>query len=301
MPRWAERLTKRLMTVANQCDGKASMTSPQPLPFDALIDQLVPHVLSAARLELAYLAEGVATEHKQDKSPVTVADREAEDILLAALASAAPGIPVVAEEQTSAGRYPDIVSRAFFVDALDGTREFIRGGNEFTINIGLIEDRAPVFGLIYAPSFGELFVTRAPGTAVKMLLAPDAQWRGLADANAPAAVRLTGRDPDRSRLVAFNRRSTKGASAEFLTNLGVDMRLPLSSSLKFCRLAEGEGDLYARFGDTCEWDTAAGHAILQAAGGSVTEPDGTPLVYRHLTPQFLNPHFVAWGRQSLVG
>lgn len=277
------------------------MTPSPPLPFDALIDRLVPHVLSAARLELAYLAEGVTTEHKHDKSPVTIADREAEDILLAALASAAPGIPVVAEEQTSAGHYPDVVDRAFFVDALDGTREFVRGGDEFTINIGLIENRAPVFGLIYAPRFGELFVTRAPGTAVKVVLAPDAQWHGFGAINTPAAIPLTGRDPDRSRLVAFNRRSTKGASAEYLTGLGVDVRLPLSSSLKFCRLAEGEGDLYARFGDTCEWDTAAGHAILQAAGGSVTEPDGTPLVYRHLVPHFLNPHFVAWGRQPLGG
>lgn len=272
------------------------------MPFDGLIDGLLESVLAAARLELQYLANGVETERKLDKSPVTAADREAEEILLVGLQRAAPDIAVIAEEAVSAGHIPDFKTRAFFVDALDGTRKFIKGSSEFSINIGLIEKGAPVFGLIYAPKYGELFVTRGPGHAIKVMLAADTKpVAPIATlAAAPTSIRLTGRDPDHSALVAFNSLSTQGASAEFLTRLGVSERQPLGSSLKFCRIAEGLGDLYARFGDTCEWDTAAGHAILEAAGGTVTEPDGTPLQYWHIKPGFLNPHFVAWARRPIL-
>ncbi|HET6389302.1 3'(2'),5'-bisphosphate nucleotidase CysQ [Hyphomicrobium sp.] len=262
---------------------------------DALIAALLPAVRAAGRLEMAHFTNGVKFEKKADRSPVTAADQEAEAILLAALAQVAPDVPVVAEEQIAAGGACEYAKRFFLVDALDGTRLFIRGKPEFSINIALVEDGRTRFGLIYVPPTERLFVTRSDGGSYEARMAPS-------DETPFAALklkRLQTRKPDPSALVAFNSRGTGSASASLLDVLGVKDARPLGSSMKFCLIAAGEGDLYARFGETYEWDTAAGQAILEAAGGTVAKIDGTPLTYGHFDRGYRNPYFIAWGRQPL--
>ncbi len=265
--------------------------------FDSLGTLLLPAVLEAGRLEMRHFAAGVTIEKKADKSPVTVADREAEDIILAALARVVPDVPVVAEEAMAAGRIPAPSDRYLLVDALDGTQLFIRGKPEFSINIALIDQQKPVFGLIYLPATGKLYVTRQDGNAYGATVLPDHDDAQLA---AVMFTRLATRDPVAGELVAFNSRSTGGASADFLAKLNVKEARPLGSSMKFCLIAAGEGDLYARFGRTYEWDTAAGQAILEAAGGCVTTMDGQPLSYGRSGENYLNPHFIAWARRSMA-
>ncbi|MBX9683866.1 MAG: 3'(2'),5'-bisphosphate nucleotidase CysQ [Hyphomicrobium sp.] len=272
------------------------MTSGSFFDCDSLGRALLPAVLEAGRLELAHLSSGVVIEHKADKSPVTIADREAEAIIVASLAMAMPNVPVVAEEAAADGRLPAPSQRFFLVDALDGTRLFIRGKPEFSVNIALIDNGRPVFGLIYAPAFARLYMTKSDRLSYVSALQPDAPDDVIA---APPWRQLVSRAPDFDNLTAFNSRTASGASGELLKALGVADSRPLGSSLKFCHLAAGEGDLYVRFGDTFEWDTAAGQAILEAAGGTVTGIDGAALTYGHANRRYLNPHFVAWGRQPL--
>ena len=262
---------------------------------DALINALLPAVREAGRLEMAHFTKGVKFVQKADRSPVTAADHEAESVLLAALSKVAPDIPVVAEERISAGAACEYARRFFLVDALDGTRLFIRGKPEFSINIALVEDGKARFGLIFLPPSERLFVTRADGAAYEARLHLSTREQS------PSVefARISTRAPDPAALVAFNSRGAGSASTNLLKTLNVLDARPLGSSMKFCLIAAGEGDLYARFGETCEWDTAAGQAILEAAGGSVTTLDGLPLSYGHYERRFRNPHFVAWGRQPL--
>lgn len=264
---------------------------------DAMLRDLMPAVLEAARLEMMHFTAGVIIERKADKSPVTIADREAEAIILAALNKVAPDIAIVAEEAAANGFLPAASDRFFLVDALDGTHLFVKGRPEFSINIALVENTKATFGLIFNPAAGRLYVTKADGKAYTTLVplnATAAQLDGL------AYEQLCARYADAKNLVALNSRASGGASADLLHSLGVAEARPMGSSLKFCLLAAGEGDLYARLGDTYEWDTAAGQAILEAAGGSVTLLDGQSLSYGHAGRQYLNPHFVAWGRTPMI-
>jgi 3'(2'), 5'-bisphosphate nucleotidase len=262
-----------------------------------LCEALLPAVLEAGRLEMRHFSNGVKIEKKADKSPVTAADREAEAIIVAALARVLPDVPVVAEEAASEGVLPPPARRFVLVDALDGTRQFIAGKPEFSINIAIVEDTRPVFGLIYGPASGSLYVTRSGGLACAADVMPDADLGALKGLNwSTLRVRAT----DRTNLLAFNSRTAGGASADFLAELNVKDARPLGSSLKFCLIAKGEGDIYARFGATCEWDTAAGQAILEAAGGTVATLDGKPLSYGKAAGGYLNPHFVAWGGPPLL-
>ena len=263
---------------------------------NSLTNALLPAVLEAGRLEMRHFTGGVAIEHKADRSPVTAADREAEAIILAALARLAPDIPVVAEEAASAGLLPPAASRFFLVDALDGTRLFVKGKPEFTVNIALIENARPVFGLVYVPPTGSLYITRDDGHSYAATILPDAPDSSIGNM---VHERLTSRPPDPANLLAFNSRTAGGASSDFLNRLGVKEARPLGSSLKFCLIAKGEGDIYARFGETYEWDTAAGQVILEAAGGTVATLDGATLTYGKANKAYLNPHFIAWGRQPL--
>ncbi len=262
---------------------------------DALIAALLPAVREAGRLEMAHFTNGVKFEQKADRSPVTAADREAEAVLLAALSRVAPDVPVVAEEEIAAGASCEYARRFFLVDALDGTRLFIRGKPEFSINIGFVEDGKTRFGLIYLPPSERLFVTRSDGGSYETRLS----YRDEAPFAALHFTRLTTRTPDLDALVAFNSRGSGSASSDLLATLKVRDAKPLGSSMKFCLIAAAEGDLYARFGETYEWDTAAGQAILEAAGGCVTKIDGTPLTYGHYDRGFRNPYFIAWGREPL--
>ncbi|HRN88099.1 3'(2'),5'-bisphosphate nucleotidase CysQ [Hyphomicrobium sp.] len=265
--------------------------------FPSLAEALLPSVLAAGAVEMRHHAAGVTVETKNDSSPVTVADREAEAILLEGLRTAAPGVPVVAEECVAAGDVPVKGSAYFLVDPLDGTREFIKGSSEFTVNIGLVVDGVPVFGMIYAPVIGALFVTLGRGRAVETAirvdeLAPSLTNRPLKD--------LATRTPDLDALIVVTSRSHRAESVEaFLAGYAVAEVRRGGSSLKFCQIARGDADFYVRLGPTNEWDTAAGQAILIAAGGCVTTLDGTPLPYG-TTPDMINPPFVAWSRAPIA-
>ncbi len=273
------------------------------LEFAALADALLPAVLEAGALEMRYFRNGVAVNHKSDASPVTAADQEAEVILLAALRRVAPNIPVIAEEAASAGNIPTIGSEFFLVDPLDGTREFVSGSPDFTVNIALVRDGSPYFGIVYAPATGQLFVglgnTYQPEAAIEVLVPPDATHiRHLAELN-PRAIQC--RSADLTALTVVSSRSHRTAEVEeFLSPFNVRERRHVGSSLKFATVARGDADLYPRIGSINEWDTAAGHAVLVAAGGAVTTFDGLPLTYGKVAAKFLNPDFIAWGSADLA-
>jgi 3'(2'), 5'-bisphosphate nucleotidase len=259
-----------------------------------LAEGLLSVALAAARVQMAHFGTGVEVERKSDHSPVTAADRQAEEIILAALAGVAPGVPVIAEEEVAAGRIPTITGPFFLVDPLDGTKGFIKGRPEFTINIGLIEARVPVFGLLYAPALADFYVTLASNEAANARLEPTSGVRSLAECGLRP---LRTRVPDPHALVALTSQSHLNRATEgFLNSYNVIERRALASSLKFGLIAKGEADFYPRVGPTCEWDTAAGHAVLVAAGGAVTNIDGAPLLYGNADRAFENPDFVAWGR-----
>jgi 3'(2'), 5'-bisphosphate nucleotidase len=254
-------------------------------------------VLAAGRAEMRHYHDGTTIEIKADATPVTAADREAEAIIVAALRRIRPDVPIVAEEETSAGSLPTIGDRFFLVDPLDGTREFIAHCGEFTINIALVEARRPVFGLVYAPAMGELYVTLAPSEAFMARIAPN---ETAAHLWASGLTRIASRAPDPNALsVIASRLHMNPATELFLAGYRIAERRSAGSSLKFCMIAKGEADLYPRLGQTTEWDTAAGHAVLAAAGGTVTTLDGATLLYGKADAQFRNPDFIAWGRVPL--
>lgn len=224
---------------------------------------------------------GFQVEAKGDLSPVTEADRAAERILLAALGQVAPAIPVIAEEEVAAGRVPPFKDRFFLVDPLDGTKEFIRGGEDYTVNVGLVIDGTPVLGLVYAPEQDRLF---------SGLVGHGARIVEDGERSRPIHTRDAGKP-----MVAVASKSHMNLATERYLAKAAEgaVRLSVGSSLKFCLVAEGLADLYPRLSPTSEWDTAAGHAVLLAAGGRVDGPDGRALTYGKAG--FLNPGFVATG------
>jgi len=250
-------------------------------------------VQRAGRAILDIYAGGLEVRRKDDASPVTDADEAAEEIILADLARLAPDIPVIAEEAVAAGNIPHTGAVFFLVDPLDGTKEFIRGTGEFTVNIGLVDDGAPRLGVIYAPALGDIYITTAAGRAVKARISP----ASVASLAKTAQEELHTRAPVPGRLIAAASRShMNDATHAFLDSHGVAETRSAGSSLKFCVIAAGEADVYPRLGPTSEWDTAAGDAILRAAGGVVLVEDGGPLRYGKAETGYLNPGFVAWGR-----
>ena len=262
--------------------------------MDAAAREFARIALIASDPVMRLYAEGPTARLKADQSPVTVADEEAEAIIMEALARSFPGVPVVAEEACARNGLPlEAPSEAIFVDPLDGTREFLAHNGEFTINIGLISHGAPVAGAVYAPAFGRLWWGGAqafgahvsPGQPIPR---PDP---GLALRTRPAGSPLTALE---SRSHQTPR--TKAAMARLAPVIG----RPMGSSIKFCLIASGEADVCLRFGPTMEWDTAAGDAVLRAAGGMTTAIDGTPLVYGKAAQGFLNPDYIAWGDPAAV-
>jgi len=241
---------------------------------------------AGAEIEAIYGA-GCAAEVKADGSPVTEADRRAEAIILMRLRAAYPHIPVLAEEEACEGCLPEIGSRFFCVDPLDGTRGFLQRNGEFTANIALIEGGEPVAGVVYAPDSHLLyFGARGEGAFRR---------RDLAE---PEPIRT--RKPPPEGLTAVGSRNQQAQGSKGLhASLGIAEFRPSSSSLKFCMLAEGSADVYPRHGRTMEWDTAAGQAVLEAAGGRVMMLEGGreagPLRYGKVEAGFENPHFIAWG------
>jgi 3'(2'), 5'-bisphosphate nucleotidase len=225
-----------------------------------------------------------AVRAKLDKSPVTDADERAEAYILKELAKIAPGIPAIGEELYAAGERPDISGGRFWlVDALDGTTEFTKRGQDFTVNIALIEDGTPVLGVVHAPAL-ELTFWGSPAGAFRQ--------RGN-DVPEPIAVRAPAPDG----LVSLTSRSHRSKEDEFLKDYKIKQDIARGSSLKLCLLAAGEADIHPRLGPTSEWDIAAGHAVLKAAGGSISALDGSgPL--RYGKADIRNPTFVARGRMA---
>jgi len=253
-----------------------------------IADLLDLSIAAGAEIMTVYASE-FDVEIKPDASPVTQADTRAEAIILAGLAKIAPDIPVVAEESVAAGRVPPPSDRFFLVDPLDGSKEFISKNGEFTVNIALIEEGEPVLGVVYAPALGRIWWG---GKAVPAQSAQVEQGK-IADST-PIAVVACG--PQGFRVVGSRSHGTPELDA-YLEKIAVCDFVAAGSSLKFCLLAEGRADLYPRFGRTMEWDTAAGDAILRAAGGTVVTLDGAVLRYgkrdQPSDSDFANPFFIA--------
>jgi 3'(2'), 5'-bisphosphate nucleotidase len=252
------------------------------IDYEALLAPLRALARQAGEAILEIYASDFAVNAKDDRSPVTEADLRAERIILAGLRVLTPEIPTVSEEAAAEGERTDVSGGTFWlVDPLDGTKEFVKRNGEFTVNIGLVVDGVPVAGVLFAPVPNRLFAA-SPGAAT------------VEDGGAPPRP-IACRPPPRDGLIVLSSRSHKDPTAfdAFMRPFTVADTRHTGSSLKFALVAAGEADLYPRFGRTMEWDTAAGHAILNAAGGCLTLPDGTPLTYGK--PDFGNPSVVAWG------
>ncbi len=255
---------------------------------------LNPIMLAAGAEIMRIYATDFAVVTKGDASPVTEADQKAEAIILAGLKHIAPGIPIIAEEEAAAGRFPTTAGRFFLVDPLDGTKEFISKNGEFTVNIALIEDGRPVLGAVYAPALGKIYWGSVGAGAF---------MAGVADGVIGIIRPILVRKP-KGGLIAVGSRSHGGAETQtYLEGYDVADFVAAGSSLKFCLIAEGVADIYPRMGRTMEWDTAAGDAVLRAAGGRVETLDGQPLQYgkrfQDTDGDYANPHFVAFGHESI--
>jgi 3'(2'), 5'-bisphosphate nucleotidase len=246
-----------------------------------LLEQLLPVVRRAGAMIMDIYRTDFEVRGKEDASPVTEADERAEALILPALATLTPEIPVIAEEAVAAGRIPVIGERFWLVDPLDGTREFISRNGEFTVNIGLIEHGEPVLGVVFAPALDRLFA----GAVGAAAFSEENGSRRAISVREPPAEGLT--------VVASRSHGDPAALESFLQGRHVAQLRNAGSSLKICLVAAGEADVYPRLGRTMEWDIAAGHAVLAAAGGRMTRVDGEPLTYGKQA--FANPHFVAWG------
>jgi 3'(2'),5'-bisphosphate nucleotidase len=263
------------------------------------LDQCAPNEIAFFLAEAALAAgpavmeeyeRGCQAQSKQDGSPVTAADHRAEKIICEQLARITPHIDVVAEESTAAGAPIRTAKRFLLVDPLDGTKEFLAGNGEFTLNVALVEDGVPIAGVVYAPALGKIWVGASDAfvgeVALGASLPAETKLRRIATRSAP------------SGLVACASRSHRDPHTEaFLTKLSISEERNIGSSLKFCLIAEGSADVYPRFGPTMEWDTAAGHAVLRAAGGVVLSGDGK-LSYGKFDSGLRNGSFVAWGDPS---
>ena len=261
----------------------------QVIDRDAIADIFAEIVLEAAVAVMAVYTADSHVRQKSDGSPVCDADEAAEAIILSRLAACLPEFPVLAEEAASRGQTEVSQSAFILVDPVDGTREFLSHNGEFTINIGLVVDAKPVAGVVYAPALERLWIGGA--TASTCTVAPGAPLPPLADRR-----RLQTRMPPEQGLTALVSRSHADAATEaFLEKLSIAARVQAGSSLKFCQVAEGKADVYPRFGPTMEWDTAAGDAVLRAAGGIVLDGEGRLLRYGKADVKFKNGPFVAWG------
>ncbi len=269
---------------------------PTPSFSDTRLGALADAALAGAREVMAVYATDFSVEQKADNTPVSDADRSAERAIVAWLSAALPGLPVVAEEAVSGGRAPRVGHSFALVDPLDGTKEFINRNGEFTVNIAIVEDAAPICGVVIAPALSLAYAGSRDGA-----------WKGRIDEGGETVrdwkaikVRRAGPSP----VAVASRSHMTAATKEALRQVKAGERRSIGSSLKFCLLAEAEADFYPRLGPTMEWDTAAGDAVLRAAGGAVVTLDGAPLRYGKVgvagMRDFENPHFLAAGDRSLL-
>jgi len=265
--------------------------SGSPLSFDrdTIAEIFAELALTAAVAVMRVYHTDSHARTKPDKSPVCDADEYAEAIILEGLAAQLPQLPVLAEEAAAHGHKPPCGASFILVDPVDGTREFLSHNGEFTINIGLIIGSAPCAGVVYAPAMNRLWM--AGEKAYSCTISP-----GMALPPLNERTQIHVRPPPAGGWTALASRSHADPETDaFLAALPVSERRAAGSSLKFCFIAEGEADVYPRFGNTMEWDTAAGDAVLRAAGGVVLDPAGAPLRYGKAKEQFKNGPFIAWG------
>jgi 3'(2'), 5'-bisphosphate nucleotidase len=266
-------------------------------PFDAVLpslDVVAQIARRAGALIMQVYGEDFAVRHKDDASPLTVADESAEALIVPALQALVPGWAVVAEEAMAGGHVPVLGRYFWLVDPLDGTREFVARNGEFTVNIALVDGDAPVLGVVYAPALGSGGVLYAGQVG-------QGAWRETGGADGSAMqrnpVRCRARPTYGAVLACSRSHGDEGQLQAWLTAQQPPwpglQRVVAGSALKFGQVAEGRADVYPRFGRTMEWDTAAGHALLRAAGGDVLDLQGRPL--RYGKPGFESPHFVARG------
>ncbi len=270
---------------------------PKPLPTEtqklidnpgALCNMVRRIAIEAGEITLHYfdMAGDSHIEAKSDGSPVTLADREAETLIQMKLEEITKGIPIVGEEAASLGKAPKDFDRDgyfWIVDPLDGTKEFISGGGDYTVNIALIYKGEPILGVVYAPAKGEMYAGHGLGTAIR--------WNEETDTEKQISVRNS---PQGGLVVVASKSHGDESKLErFLEMFKIDKVVKRGSSLKICIIAAGKADLYPRFGPTCEWDTAAADAVLRSAGGVITDVDGKALQYGGSNPKWLNPEFIA--------
>jgi 3'(2'), 5'-bisphosphate nucleotidase len=264
----------------------------RPLCDHAGVDEALLAKLSA-EVAVAGAATLAASRHvriKPDRTPVTDADERSQAILLDAVARLMPGVAVVSEEM--AVRPPRLGDVFVLIDPLDGTKEFVAGSSEYTVNLAIIKDREPVAGIVAVPAAGLIYRGRI-GHGAERLVMP----RGGSGVAHPIRVRTPQRD---SVVAAVSRSHLDSATVALLNQLHVANRIACGSALKFCRIAEGAADIYPRLAPTCEWDVAAGHALVVAAGGTVTLPDGGALRYGETSRDFRVPAFIAWGDRARI-
>jgi 3'(2'), 5'-bisphosphate nucleotidase len=246
----------------------------------------------AGRVIMSVYSPAVRVDTKADGSPVTMADIGAERVIRARLSEILPGVTIIAEESFDAAKQKPVSGPFILVDPLDGTREFISGNGEFTVNIALVESGIPIVGCVYAPALNQLYLAGA--SAYRTELEPGEALARLT----PMQILATRAYPGEGLRAMASRSHLDAESEALLKRLSVNSWKSAGSSLKFCMIAQGDGDIYPRLAPTMEWDTAAGQAVLTAAGGCVIGRDGSPL--RYGKAGFRNDGFVAWGRAPIA-
>lgn len=257
-----------------------------PMNTPDLLEQAYLIAKDAGAAIMAIYARNFSIEEKEDKSPLTEADKAAHDVIVSGLHALPGDIPVLSEEHTEGFAGPDADGRYWLVDPLDGTKEFIKRNGEFTVNIALIEHGKPVLGVVVAPALEVSYLAAEGVGAFKIDKGGKRQ-----------PIHVAGRPGLGTTWRVVGSRSHPSPDlAEWLERLGEHEMVPMGSSLKLCLLAEGAADVYPRLGPTCLWDTGAAQAVVEQAGGSVETIEGQPLSYA-IPCEHLNPYFIAWGSQ----
>jgi 3'(2'), 5'-bisphosphate nucleotidase len=247
----------------------------------SLLAEIEQIVQTAGKAIMAIYGREFSVEEKEDRSPLTEADIAANKIITKALCSVTPLVPVLSEEAVEAFQGPNKAGQYWLVDPLDGTKEFIKKNGEFTVNIALIENGEPILGVVHAPALGFMYSAEFGKGAFK-----------TDSLGNRTRIHVTSHTTGTRWKVVGSRSHAGDSLNAWLQQLGDHELIPMGSSLKFCLVAEGRADIYPRLGPTSMWDTAAGHCVVEQAGGEVVKLDGTRLDYLE-TKDFLNPHFIA--------
>jgi 3'(2'), 5'-bisphosphate nucleotidase len=258
----------------------------------ALMEPLTQLAMQAGAAILAVNRNAMTVEGKSDGSPVTQADLAADRVICEGLTRLFPGIPTLSEERLHLAE-PPYAGALFLIDPLDGTKEFVAGRQEFTVNIALIVDGAPLLGIVGAPALGLIWRGLVGRGAERIEIKPDLSIGKLTPIKARPMPAV-----GQPWVAAVSRSHGDARSEAFISSLPGATRQEFGSALKFCRVAEGQADIYPRLSPTCEWDVAAGHAVVVAAGGHVADSHGHPLHFGGRREDFIVPEFIAWGERT---